>query len=103
MTMASTESTASAYEPDDEVVDFISTYMNEAHSEALQVMASAYGVKAERVEIASMTAIALILRALDDDGIWQTTAITWPAPLRRREDIRTHLQQMQDDAWFSQW
>lgn len=89
------------FEPSGDVVALIAEYMNESHGEALREIAVAHNFRANTVEIATMSSTQLTLRGRTGDGQWSYALIAWPAPLRRREDIRRYLQQMQDDARFN--
>ena len=91
------------FEPSEDVVTFIADYMNEAHGEAVREIAAGHGFHADVVEIAGMSSAGMTVRGRTGEGDWVTAIIAWPAPLQRREDIRRHLQQMQDDARFSQY
>ena len=78
------------YEPPDDVVIFISSYMNDNHGDALTQIAQAHGVESDVVTITGMTGAELLMRA-ETGGEHTDVAIAWPAPLQRREDIRIYL------------
>jgi CheY-specific phosphatase CheX len=85
----------SVYQPTKDAVDFIASYMNENQADALTDIARAHGFAAEKAEIVNITATELTLRIAEAG---ETASIAWPAPLERREDIRSYLLEMQESA-----
>jgi len=88
------------YEPPEDVVAFISSYMNESQPEALVEIARGRGAAADHAQIVGMTSTQLTLR-VTCAGEETEVRLDWPGPLRRREDIRAYLQEMQEDARFA--
>ncbi|WP_194396393.1 DUF2470 domain-containing protein [Microbacterium atlanticum] len=88
------------FEPPDDVVAFIADYMNETHQDALAEIAVAHGASARSARIVGMSGAVLTLAVIDAGGARQDVDIPWPAPLSAREDIRRHLQEMQEEARF---
>lgn len=86
------------YTPDPTIVEFISHYMNESHGDALVEIARDAGADAAEAQIVDLTSVGVVF-ALDGDAEVRFTA-PWPGPLRRREDIRSYLQEMQETARF---
>lgn len=87
------------YTPSDDEVRFIAAYMNEAHPEVVREIADAHGIEAGAIEVCGMTDTELLLQVQTEDGS-ALRPVPWPAPLRRREDIRLFLEEMQEDARF---
>lgn len=83
------------YHPTRDAVDFIASYMNENQSGALTDIARAYGFATEKAEIVDISTTDLTLQ-VSDAG--EKAVIAWPAPLTRREDIRSYLLEMQESA-----
>lgn len=86
------------YQPTEEAVEFIATYMNENQADALVDIARAAGARdTEQAEVDTMTAEHLVLR-VSATGVSREIEVPWPAPLQRREDIRAYLLELQEDA-----
>jgi Protein of unknown function (DUF2470) len=88
------------YNPPSEVVEFIAAYMNDTHADVLVDIATAHAHAADSAKIVDLTSTAMVLE-LGFAGTLTSAEIPWPQPLQRREDIRAHLQQLQDDARLS--
>jgi tRNA A37 threonylcarbamoyladenosine synthetase subunit TsaC/SUA5/YrdC len=88
------------YNPTEDVVGIIASYMNENQAEALDDIAGAHGFTTANAKIIDLTNTELVLR-VSDAADADTARITWPAPLTRREDIRSHLLEMQEAARWS--
>lgn len=88
------------FTPTKEIVEFIASYMNESHQEALIEIARAAGFEITEAAIVDLTAEALILEGFSGSEKIQAS-IAWPSPLQQREDVRRYLQQMQEDARFA--
>lgn len=88
------------YQPTEDVVSFITTYMNENQVEALLAIARHHDTGVESARLTTLDGVGFTLEvssAAGEDAERRIT-IDWPAPLRHREDVRAHLANLQNEA-----
>ncbi|MCA4134834.1 DUF2470 domain-containing protein [Arthrobacter sp. M4] len=85
------------YHPTEDTVDFIASYMNQNQADALTDIARAHGFATDKAKIVDITSTELVLQVSDIPDV-VAGRIAWPAPLTRREDIRSYLLEMQEAA-----
>lgn len=88
------------YTPEQNVETFIVDYMNASQAEALLEIARIEHPAAEAARLVGITGQYFEL-SLTHDGVETHWAIGWPSPLTRREDIREHLQTLEQEARFT--